>query len=86
MTWPEPFPARGPEVEAAARMPVGFRAAAMAAGIKPSGKPDLGVLATTDGPASVGAVFTSNTLAAAPTRDLIHRGVLKYMREIGLLE
>jgi TRAP transporter TAXI family solute receptor len=27
----------------------------------------------------------ANTLAAAPTRDLIHPGVLKYMREIGLL-
>jgi TRAP transporter TAXI family solute receptor len=27
-----------------------------------------------------------NTLAAAPTRDLIHPGVLKYMREIGLLK
>jgi TRAP transporter TAXI family solute receptor len=26
-----------------------------------------------------------NTLAAAPTRDLIHPGVLKYMREIGLI-
>jgi len=26
-----------------------------------------------------------NTLAAAPTRELIHPGVLKYMREIGLL-
>lgn len=26
-----------------------------------------------------------NTLAAAPTRDLIHPGVLKYMRETGLL-
>ena len=26
-----------------------------------------------------------NTLAAAPTRDLIHPGVLKYMKEIGLL-
>jgi TRAP transporter TAXI family solute receptor len=25
-----------------------------------------------------------NTLAAAPTRDLIHPGVLKYMKEIGL--
>ena len=49
-------------------MPRGFRAAAMAAGIKPSGKPDLGVLTTTDGPASVGAVFTSNMLPAAPIR------------------
>lgn len=27
-----------------------------------------------------------NTLAAAPTRDLIHPGVLKYMQEIGLLK
>ena len=26
-----------------------------------------------------------NTLAAAPSRDLIHPGVLKYMREVGLL-
>jgi len=27
-----------------------------------------------------------NTLAAAPTRDLIHPGVLKYMREVGVLK
>ena len=27
-----------------------------------------------------------NTLAAAPTRDLIHPGVLKYMREAGILK
>ncbi len=27
----------------------------------------------------------ANTLAAAPSRDLIHPGVLRYMREIGLL-
>jgi len=27
-----------------------------------------------------------NTLAASPTRELIHPGVLKYMREIGLLK
>lgn len=27
----------------------------------------------------------ANTLAAAPTRDLIHPGVFKYMRELGLL-
>jgi TRAP transporter TAXI family solute receptor len=26
-----------------------------------------------------------NTLAAAPTRDLIHPGVLRYMKEIGLV-
>lgn len=68
MSWPEPFPRQGPVVEEAARVPLGFRAAAMAAGIKASGRPDLGVLATTGEPASVGAVFTSNTLAAAPIR------------------
>jgi glutamate N-acetyltransferase/amino-acid N-acetyltransferase len=49
-------------------MPRGFRAATIAAGIKASGKPDVGVLITTDLPASVGAVFTSNALAAAPVR------------------
>ena len=27
-----------------------------------------------------------NTLAAAPSRDLIHPGVLRYMREIGLTQ
>jgi TRAP transporter TAXI family solute receptor len=27
----------------------------------------------------------ANTLAAAPTRDLIHPGVLQYMKEIGLI-
>ena len=27
-----------------------------------------------------------NTLAAAPTRDLIHPGVLRYMKEIGLIK
>ena len=28
----------------------------------------------------------ANTLAAAPRRDLIHPGVLRYMREIGLVK
>ncbi|MGH8634207.1 MAG: hypothetical protein ACRET7_08750 [Burkholderiales bacterium] len=32
------------------------------------------------------ALARANTLAAAPSRDLIHTGVLKYMREIGLLK
>ncbi|KAA9393533.1 bifunctional glutamate N-acetyltransferase/amino-acid acetyltransferase ArgJ [Kocuria coralli] len=44
----------------------GFRAAGVTAGFKPSGKPDL-ALVVNDGPqASVGAVFTSNRVAAAP--------------------
>jgi glutamate N-acetyltransferase/amino-acid N-acetyltransferase len=55
-------------VDEVARMPRGFRAAAMAAGIKASGRRDIGLLVTTDGPASVAAAFTANTLAAAPVR------------------
>jgi glutamate N-acetyltransferase/amino-acid N-acetyltransferase len=40
----------------------------MAVGIKASGRPDLGVLATTGGPASVAATFTTNQVPAAPIR------------------
>jgi glutamate N-acetyltransferase / amino-acid N-acetyltransferase len=61
-----PLPIDQPPVEEAPRMPAGFRAGAVAAGIKASGRPDLGVLATTGGPASVAATFTTNMLAAAP--------------------
>lgn len=68
MTRLDPFPEAGPTIEAEPRMPLGFRAGAVAAGIKPSGRPDLGVLATTGEPASAAAVFTTNTLAAAPIR------------------
>ena len=49
-------------------MPLGFRAGAAAAGIKPSGRPDLGILATTGEPASAAAVYTANAFAAAPIR------------------
>jgi glutamate N-acetyltransferase/amino-acid N-acetyltransferase len=38
------------------------------AGIKPSGKPDLVLVATTQGAASTAAVFTANAFAAAPVR------------------
>ncbi len=68
MTRLDPFPSAWPAVEPAARMPLGFRAGAAAAGIKSSGRPDLGVLATTGGAASAAAAFTSNALAAAPVR------------------
>jgi len=47
-------------------MPAGFRAATTTAGIKSSGRPDLGVLATTGRPASVAAAFTTNLVRAAP--------------------
>jgi glutamate N-acetyltransferase/amino-acid N-acetyltransferase len=55
-----------PPVEERAVMPSGFRAAGMACGIKPSGRPDLALVATLDGPAAAAAVFTRNTVVAAP--------------------
>src|SRR5437868_12674979 len=43
----------------------GFRAAALAAGIKASGKPDLGIWAS-DAPCITAATFTQNRFPAAP--------------------
>ena len=63
-----PLPDDLPAVELRPRLPAGFRAGAMAVGIKASGGLDLGVLATTGGPASVAATFTTNRVAAAPIR------------------
>ena len=57
-----------PPVEEAVRLPAGFRAGAVAAGIKASGGLDLGVLATMNGPASVAGTFTTSRLPAAPIR------------------
>src|SRR5262245_11919576 len=47
---------------------------------------DKGHAALTGTPDQAQASTLENTLAAAPTRDLIHPGVLKYMKEIGLLK
>src|SRR5919109_5387673 len=47
--------------------PGGFRAAGTSAGLKPSGKPDLGLLVA-DGACSVAGVFTTNAFAAAPVK------------------
>ena len=45
----------------------GFTAAGVTCGIKPSGKPDLALIATADGTAvSAAGVFTSNKMTAAP--------------------
>ena len=45
----------------------GFTAAGVACGIKPSGDPDLSLVATTDGqPVAAAAVFTQNKMTAAP--------------------
>jgi len=66
-----PIPASStvlPAVERRAAIPPGFRAGGLAAGIKPSGRPDLAVVVTTAGPAAAAAVFTPNMFAAAPVR------------------
>jgi glutamate N-acetyltransferase/amino-acid N-acetyltransferase len=47
--------------------PAGFRAAAVKAGIKPSGGLDLAVLAA-DGPCAAAGTFTTNRVCAAPVR------------------
>jgi glutamate N-acetyltransferase/amino-acid N-acetyltransferase len=47
--------------------PKGFRAAGVAGGIKPSGDPDIALVATADGqPVAAAAVFTQNKMTAAP--------------------
>ena len=47
--------------------PLGFRAAGMSAGLKPSGRPDLALLIGDPG-TTVAGLFTTNRVAAAPVR------------------
>jgi len=59
-----------------ARLPRGFLFSACAAGIKPSGKPDLALALAPDG-ASAAAMFTRNQILAAPViagRENLRRG------------
>jgi glutamate N-acetyltransferase / amino-acid N-acetyltransferase len=63
-----PLPVDLPQVERAARLPAGFRAAGTAAGIKRSGRPDFGMIVADAGPVAAAAVFTPNRFAAAPVR------------------
>ena len=57
--------------------PLGFRAAGVTAGLKPSGQPDVAVVLN-DGPSrSAAAVFTTNRVQAAPvtwTRQVVSGG------------
>jgi glutamate N-acetyltransferase/amino-acid N-acetyltransferase len=62
------LPSTLPPVERRAVLPAGFAAGGLAAGIKASGRPDLALIRTTNGPAAVAAVFTPNAFAAAPVR------------------
>jgi glutamate N-acetyltransferase/amino-acid N-acetyltransferase len=63
-----PLPSNLPPVREKATMPAGFRAGGLAAGIKPSGRPDLALIATVRESAAVAAVFTRNQVVAAPVR------------------
>jgi glutamate N-acetyltransferase/amino-acid N-acetyltransferase len=68
-SWDLPLlPSDLPPVEQRAVMPKGFRAGGMAAGIKPSGRPDLSIIATTGDSAAVAATFTRNQVVAAPIK------------------
>jgi glutamate N-acetyltransferase/amino-acid N-acetyltransferase len=49
-------------------MPAGFAAGGRAAGIKPSGRPDVAMIVATAGLAAVAATFTRNLVSAAPVR------------------
>ena len=62
----QPLPSDLPSVEAAARLPRGFRAGAATAGVKKSGRPDLSVVLVDGGAGSVAATFTPNRFASAP--------------------
>jgi glutamate N-acetyltransferase/amino-acid N-acetyltransferase len=57
-----------PAVERKARIPGGFLAGAVTAGIKASGRPDMALIVAGGGPAAAAAVFTPNAFAAAPVR------------------
>ncbi len=63
-----PLPADRPAVEHRARIPAGFVAAGTTAGIKPSGRPDFALVATTGEAVPAAAVFTPNRVPAAPVR------------------
>ena len=60
-------------------LPQGFRASGVAAGLKPSGRPDVGLLVS-DVPAAAVGVFTTNRVQAAPitvTKRHVRRGAAR---------
>jgi glutamate N-acetyltransferase/amino-acid N-acetyltransferase len=75
-----PAPAHVRELEPAAGLPAGFRAAGVACGIKPSGRPDLGLLLCDAERVLSAARFTRSSTAAAPvllTRERCDLGALR---------
>jgi len=67
-----PAPAHVADLGPEAGLPGGFRAAGVAAGLKPSGKPDVGLLVCAGEAAVSAARFTSSATPAAPV--LLTRG------------
>jgi len=65
-----PLPHALPSVERRAVLPAGFVAGGARCGIKPSGRPDLALIAVSpgSGAAAAAAVFTRNAFVAAPVR------------------
>jgi len=63
------LPTSLPIVERRAALPAGFAAGGAAIGIKASGRPDLVLIRTIDGPAAAAAVFTPTAFAAAPVKQ-----------------
>ena len=75
-------PAHVSELDADAGLPGGFRAAGVAAGLKPSGRPDVGLLVC-DAARPVSAVrFTSSGAAAAPVLLSRERSRLDALRAV----
>jgi glutamate N-acetyltransferase/amino-acid N-acetyltransferase len=77
-----PAPAHVRELGASAGLPGGFRAAGVACGIKPSGRPDLGLLVC-DSPTAVSAArFTATGTPAAPVLVSRERCQLSGLRAV----
>ena len=77
-----PRPSARHELPSDAGLPDGFRAAGVAAGIKPSGRPDVGLLVY-DGPDPVSAArFTASGAAAAPVLLSRERCTLSALRAV----
>jgi glutamate N-acetyltransferase/amino-acid N-acetyltransferase len=73
-------PAHVTELPLDAGLPAGFRAAGVAAGIKPSGRPDVGLLVCDSDEGTSAARFTSSSTAAAPvlvSRERCELGALR---------
>jgi glutamate N-acetyltransferase / amino-acid N-acetyltransferase len=70
--------------EAAGGLPAGFRAAGVAAGLKPSGNPDVGLLVCDAADATSAARFTRSGVLAAPVVICKERAMLDGLRAVAV--